>query len=346
LIKRTAKKLTTRLLSNRMASTLLRPLWQGRASIFLLHRLSNGKSADDSVTIASIAATLKGLRRAGAHFVSLSHLFNEAAQGREPAPGSVAFTIDDGFADQGVTAREAFERNGCPVTVFLITDFIDGRLWPWDDQIAYALKNSQAERITLTPVGKTFGLRTPAERKAALNYVRDYCKSVPWTQAQATLEATYESAGWRPPVIPPPEFRPLSWDDIRALESPYIEFAPHSLSHRITSQLPANEVRDEIEGSWRRLREELRRPTPVYAWPTGRKQDFTARDMEIAASAGLAGAVAVTNDYARFRCHTQSAANPLEKFSVARFSMSGLWEDNLQYGTAIERFKQTLHLAT
>jgi peptidoglycan/xylan/chitin deacetylase (PgdA/CDA1 family) len=346
LIKRTAKKLTTRLLSNRMASTLLRPLWQGRASIFLLHRLSSDNTANDSVTIASITATLKGLRKAGAHFVSLSHLFNEAAQGREPTPGSVAFTIDDGFADQGVMAREAFERNGCPVTVFLITDFIDGRLWPWDDQIAYALKSSQAERITLTPHGKTFGLRAPEERKAALNYVRDYCKSVPWSQAHATLESAYEAAGCRPPVIPPPEFVPLKWDDIRALESPYIEFAPHSLSHRITSQLPANEVRDEIEGSWRRLRKELRRPTPVYAWPTGRREDYTARDMEIAASAGLAGAVAVRNDYARFRSHTTSGANPLEKFSVARFSMSGLWEDNLQYGTAIERFKQTLHLAT
>jgi peptidoglycan/xylan/chitin deacetylase (PgdA/CDA1 family) len=346
LIKRTAKKLTTRLLSNRMMSTLLRPLWQGRASVFLLHRLSPTRTADDSVTVASITATLRGLRKAGAHFVSLSHLFNEAAQGREPAPGSVAFTIDDGFADQGVMAREAFERNGCPVTVFLITDFIDGRLWPWDDQIAYVLKNTQAERIALTPDSKTFALRTPEERKAALHYVRDYCKSVPWTQAQATLEATYEMAGVRPPVIPPPEFRPLKWDDIRALESPYIEFAPHSLTHRITSQLPANEVREEIEGSWRRLREELRQPASVYAWPTGRRQDFTPRDMEIAASTGLAGAVAVTNDYARFRNHTATAPNPLQKFSVARFSMSGLWEDNLQYGTAIERFKQTLHLAT
>jgi peptidoglycan/xylan/chitin deacetylase (PgdA/CDA1 family) len=342
LFKRTAKKITTRLLSNRTFTTLLRPLWQGRASIFLLHRLSTIKTSDDSVTIASITATLQGLRKAGARFVSLSQLFSDAARGIEPAPGSVAFTIDDGFSDQGVIAREAFARNNCPVTLFLITDFIDGRLWPWDDRIGYVFKNTKNEHITLTPEGKIFSLRTPSERKVALNYVRDYCKSVPWSQAEATLEATYEAAGCRPPQAPPSEFTPLSWDDIRALESPQIEFAPHSLSHRITAQLSEQEVHEEIEGSWRRLREELRRPVPVYAWPTGRPQDFGVRDMQIAASLGLEGAVAVNNNYARFR----KASDDLQRFSVARFSMSGLWEDNLQYGTAIERFKQTLHLAT
>jgi len=305
----------------------------------MLHRLSERVTSGSTVTIESITDSLQSLRKAGARFVSLSHLFELAAQGKEPEPGSVAFTIDDGFADQGVIAREAFERNGCPVTIFLIAGFIDGRLWPWDDQIAHAIRHSGTPSVVLPPDGRRFDLTTPEGRRAAVGTMQNHCKTLPWSLAASALDELYTNLRFRPPAEPPGEYQPLSWDGIRALESRYVEFAPHSLSHRITSRLSDDEAREEIEGSWQRLRTELRRPASVYAWPTGRDVDFCERDMRIAKSIGLNGAVATNDDYGDFRAQPD---NPNRLYRVRRFSMSAYPVDNLQVGTGIERLKQTL----
>lgn len=339
MIKRNLKSVAIRLLSNRIGSGLLRPLWRGRASIFMLHRLSQVVTSSDTLTIDSITETLRALRDAGAKFIALSKLFELAAAGKEPEPGSVAFTIDDGFADQGVIAREAFHRNQCPVTVFLITDFVDGRSWPWDDQIHFAIKHAVATQVRVPPADRFFTLTTAESRRAAGAEMQNYCKSVPWKVAAPALAQFYNELGCHPPSTPPVAHRALTWDEIQALESPYIEFAPHSLTHRITSRLEEREVHDEIAGSWDRCKQQLRRAVPVYAWPTGRASDFTDRDIRIAKSLGLVGAVATCNDYGEFRATDRDGGH---LFRVRRFALSALSEDNLQLGTGIERLKQRL----
>lgn len=288
------------------------------------------------MTLETIAASLTALRKAGARFVSLSYLVDLAVRGLEPEPGCVAFTIDDGYADQGVMAKEAFLANGAPVTVFLISGLIDGLLWPWDHRLEYALTHTERDAIELAPFG-TLTLRTAEDRTAATVAVQDYCKTIPWTEAERVLERVFGATGVTPPGTPPESHRPLTWDEVRRLESAGVEFAPHSISHRITSQLTPEAAREEIHGSWMRLKQELAHPVSIYAWPTGRRQDFTARDMDIAAEVGLQAAVSVTNDYAHF---SNREAGRASRFSASRFAMSPSMLDTIQYATGLERLKQ------
>lgn len=336
MLKRELKSLLTRLFGNRFGAKLLRPLWRGRSAVFLLHRLCD-EPASESAALAEIAANLETLRRAGAHFVSLTYLFDLAARGLEPEPGCVAFTIDDGYADQGVMAEKAFLANGCPVTVFLVAGLVDGQLWPWDDHIAYSLQHSARQAIVFEPMGETLRLSTPEQRSRAISTVQNYCKKHPWTDAARALDSLYAAAGCHPPPLPPAGYRPLTWAEARRLEAAGVDFAPHSMTHRITSRLSDEEAREEICGSWQRLQQELAHPVPIYAWPTGRTSDFTERDMNIAAAAGLSGAVAATNDYAHFG---RRGLHPINLFRVSRFAMSVSRDDIVQYGTALERFKQ------
>jgi peptidoglycan/xylan/chitin deacetylase (PgdA/CDA1 family) len=339
LIKRRLKALAAGVFANKYGAALLRPVWRGRSVVFLLHRLGEDDESADSISLKAIAKSLRTLRMAGARFVSLAYLFELASRGVEPEPGCVAFTIDDGYADQGILAKEAFAKNDCPVTVFLITGLIDGTLWPWDDKVAYSIDNSSLEALKFAPTDDTFRLSTAEQRATAVVTVQNYCKSVPWPEAECALEHLYAMAGCYPPDLPPRGYKPLTWDEVRTLEAAGVDFAPHSVTHRITSKITADAAFAEISGSWNRLKHELAHPVPIYAWPTGRSEDFGTRDMKIAASAGMLGAVSATNDYARFGRRDPGRA---EKFAVSRFAMSKSTEDILQYGIGLERVKQLL----
>src|SRR3569833_3598096 len=99
--------------------------------------------------------------------------------------------------------------------------------------------------------------------------------SIPYTQLYELVDEIARQLGVALPAAPPPEFRPLTWDEARLLERQGGEFAPHSVTHRIFSQLTLEEARAEIGTSWRRLQEEMRRPLPEFAWPTGSAADYT-----------------------------------------------------------------------
>lgn len=339
--KQIIKILTTGVFGSKAGASLLRPLWRGRSVVFVLHRLEASPTGPDSMTLETIGASLRALRKAGAQFVSLSYLVDLAVRGLEPEPGCVAFTIDDGYADQGVMAKEGFLANGAPVTVFLITGLVDGLLWPWDHRISYALKHTAQSAIELAPFG-TLPLGNPAERSAATGKVQNYCKVISWTEAERVLEQLFAATRDTPPTLPPESDRPLTWDEVRRLESAGVDFAPHSISHRITSRLTDEAAREEIHGSWGRLKQELARPVAIYAWPTGRPQDFSSRDMNIAADAGLLAAVSVTNDYAQIG---KREAGRTSLLSVNRFAMSPSMPDTIQYGTGLERLKQLVRFS-
>ena len=57
------------------------------------------------------------------------------------------FTIDDGFIDHHDIAGPLFADYDIPLTFFLVTGFIDGELWPWDDQLSYAIGRRRFRRL-------------------------------------------------------------------------------------------------------------------------------------------------------------------------------------------------------
>jgi peptidoglycan/xylan/chitin deacetylase (PgdA/CDA1 family) len=49
----------------------------------------------------------------------------------------VAFTMDDGYREQGTIGAEIFLAHECPVTIYLATGAIDGSYWPMEAKLAY-----------------------------------------------------------------------------------------------------------------------------------------------------------------------------------------------------------------
>src|SRR3954469_15281782 len=89
-----------RLITSRYAAPLLRPLMRTRATIFMLHRFRMPDAGVEGHDPSLLKRHLEFLRRERYDLISLETLFDDLLHGRAHKRPAVAFTIDDGFADQ------------------------------------------------------------------------------------------------------------------------------------------------------------------------------------------------------------------------------------------------------
>lgn len=331
-------ELAVRMLTGPVGRQLFAPIMRDRTAIFMLHRVTDSAHRIKGHEIEFVKRALRALRESGANFISLRSLIEAWQKGAEIDPNSIVFTIDDGFADQGDLVSQAFVPMECPVTVFLISGFLDGKLWPWDDQIALAFETAQVARAQFE-IGNTrvdLDLSTRESRHAGMHRVRDLCKTSS-DNPYETVERLARTLQTSIPGAPPAHFRPLTWDRVRELERHNVDFAPHSVTHRIFSTLSDEDARTELSTSWARLQSELSHPLPVFAWPTGRAGDFGARDMKLAPELGMHAAVAADAGYA-----TRADSSSRSRYGIHRFPFPHDIATVLRYGSWLERGRQLL----
>ena len=86
-----------------------------------------------------------------------------------------------------------------------------------------------------------------------------------------------------------PTQRPLPLKEAVALaQGELIEIGTHTVIHRALSAFPAASQRGEIVESKARLEEILSRPVTSFAYPYGRRSDYTAETVDIVREAGFA----------------------------------------------------------
>ena len=125
-----------KLLAGPVGRTVFRGVMKGRATIFTIHRLEDPSLGVQGHSLQQVRLAIEALRESGAKLTSIRSLLEQARSPGGVEPDSVAFTMDDGFADQGTFVRQVFAPLHCPVTIFAIVGFLDGVLWPWEDQLA------------------------------------------------------------------------------------------------------------------------------------------------------------------------------------------------------------------
>lgn len=298
--------------------------------IFMLHRFKCEQNPDSGTDPAHLRTCLAYLAKNKYNFLSLKELAL-ALRDQTPLPRkSVAFTIDDGFADQLEVGARIFLEYDCPVTVFLITGMIDGELWPWDDQVSYAIRNATNKKIKL--LEQDFSIANSTERKTVIGNIQNLLKSHPATELPTHMQQLALACGCDIPRSAPEQYRPATWEMARAYEAKGLEFGAHTVSHRILSQLDDASARDEILISQRRLREEIKNPSPVFCYPTGRASDFTKREFVTLAETGFIASVATTPASLRVNSLGEIHALPRVSFSddFSEFVHDATWIGRLR----------------
>jgi peptidoglycan/xylan/chitin deacetylase (PgdA/CDA1 family) len=302
--------------------------------IFMLHRLSSQDTLKQEQELKHLEWCLQYVKDNGYKPISLKQLGESFKNGLPVPAKSVVFTLDDGFFDQFELAAPLFNRFQIPYTCFVITDFLDGKLWPWDDQISYILERTKNPIIdTHFPNGEKLYLELEKfdNISKAIDITRHKIKKSPQENLYPWLSTFYQAANVEQPIAAPDIHRPMSWEQAQQLIDDGHDIAPHTMTHRILSQLSDREAEMEILGSFARVNEKLTGASSTFAYPTGRPEDYTEREKAILRQAGSILSVNTTANY------TSSNHNIFEQ---PRFPLPKNKFDFIQYLSFFDKFKR------
>ena len=287
------------MLAEIVAGTPLRHVFlgsaQSRVVIFTLHRMADPTNEISGNDEQALRLVLRRIRRLKVPIVGLEDVLDAERGSRQLPPVSVCFTLDDGYHDQGDVALPLLLAHEAQPTLFLITGFLDGSLWPWDARVHEFFRLGPRSTIEIRIGGgkMSFDLRTAESRTEARRSFTALCASVSNERREHLISALAIAVGVQVDLPVPTHHRPMTWSRARDLEKQGARFGSHSVSHRVFSKLPDSLAIEELRTSQDRIQSELSRPLPVFSWPIGRRIDFGVRDLRLASQAGYAASVDV-----------------------------------------------------
>jgi len=311
------------------------------ATIFMLHRFLDRDRGIKGLDPDILRRGLEYLRRNNYEFVSIAELISRLEQNVASLNGAVCFTIDDGYIDHADIASPIFAQYDCPVTTFVTTGFIDGRLWMWWNMIEYIILNTRKQSVSVDygDAPRNYDLYDEALSSAAINDITESFKFLEEEAKSKAIARLAESAEIEIPLKPPIMYAPMSWDDARSCEKRGMTFGPHTVTHPILSRVDGERAAWEIAESWLRLKAEVRYPAPVFCYPNGQVADFGGREIELIRNAGLTGAVVGKPGFVDLA----SFKNPNEgPYRIKRISYPETLPNLIQYACGVERIKQQI----
>jgi peptidoglycan/xylan/chitin deacetylase (PgdA/CDA1 family) len=295
----------------------LRPiLWKSRRNFRILtyHRFSPTLYPSVRADLERQCAFL------ARHFqmVPLAEIGRAMETGKQLPPNALTVTIDDGYRDFFAEAFPVFNAWGVPATVFLITDFIDGKLWPWWNQVEYAVEHSRAATVRLPIFQDTPGQdsppelfrRTEEERIRTTSVICGKLVRVPNQVRLDFLRMLPELFQVDIPSHAPAEFAALTWDEIRSMREVGVEFGAHTKTHPVLTNVEdTDSIHEEVAGSKARIETELKCATLHFCYPNG---DFHEAALEAVERCGFQTAVTTQPGMNRRGAHRYR----LKRFSV------------------------------
>jgi peptidoglycan/xylan/chitin deacetylase (PgdA/CDA1 family) len=232
------------------------------------------------------------------HFqvVSLMELLNHWAHGTwDHDKRYCVITFDDGWRDNYIYAYPILRKYNIPATIFLPTDFIGTKQWFWPDKMGYLLMHSCGNGSGPRAANTAEGLldrypwgRSVIEqaRSGKIDSAIEMCKEFP----EETIYAFIDEMSRTMEVEFPDEHLLLNWQEAREMSQQGISFASHSCTHKILSKLSPEEIRNEMERSFRTLGENEINYIPVFAYPNG---TYNEEIIKHAKAAGYRAAVSM-----------------------------------------------------
>lgn len=317
---------------------LLAPLRPRCATLVFMHRFAVPDLAVNGHDPAALSRHLEYLRRRRYRLMSLRDLLHDLDEGVPLAENALVFTVDDGYADFAAVGAPVFAAYDCPVTVFLVTDFVSGRMWNWFDRVEWAFVHSDKREMTLEISGARIHLRwtSVADRIRVADEFVERLKKVKDVVKEELIRRLEKILDVKIPELPPEEYKAMSWDQVRTCANRGVTFGPHTVSHPILSQVDASRSDYEISESWRAVAAATDAAIPVFCYPNGTLSDFSSREKASVAAAGMVAALSTIE--ASLESST-SGIDAADRFALPRFPYPERKQSFVQMASGLEAGK-------
>lgn len=203
---------------------------------------------------------------------------------------TVVLTIDDGYRDFYDIAFPVLKKFGITATLYVVTGFVDERCWIWTDKARYLLGQTRLERFSFTVGQKHFDevLGDTNSRLALAGRVNSELKKLPDTEKELVLRELAKELSVGIDELPPAEFYPVNWDQVREMAEAGVEIGSHTVNHPILTNVGGESLADELTSSKLVLENILQRETLHFCYPNG---NVSNRERDAAEKAGYTSAV-------------------------------------------------------
>ncbi len=209
---------------------------------------------------------------------------------------SVALTFDDGYRSVYDVAWPIMRKHGVSGTVYLATDWIDGKTGLWWEELEKLIKVGDLSRLDKDEFCRKFQIdpavfgRTSLHephRKSLLNRLSFNLMKKPTAIQKGAVEYLRRSV-LVDPTMKPAVPEPLNWDQVRRLAAEGIEIGAHTKSHPNLSYVETEEAYAEIAGSKEVIENQLQKKIIGFAYPYGYDVNGYARFLPMLKEVGFA----------------------------------------------------------
>jgi peptidoglycan/xylan/chitin deacetylase (PgdA/CDA1 family) len=226
----------------------------------------------------------------------------------------IILTFDDGYRDNYTQAFPILQKYGVPATIFLTTGFIDTNRLLWPDKLAWIFFKAES-MPDLSMLGKfdlpgdiaratqRFFSSKSSDHKAILDLMAAKLKELSENHRNeilSILSRVCKLKSW-----PRMEERAmLSWKEVREMSKNGISFGGHTVSHPALSKIPLQEARREIIESKETIEEHIQKPVQTFAFPFGKKEDYSTAVIDILKQTGFEYACSTIRGYEQLPLNT------------------------------------------
>jgi peptidoglycan/xylan/chitin deacetylase (PgdA/CDA1 family) len=197
---------------------------------------------------------------------------SERLQNGEKLPKNVAIiTIDDGYRDAYEIAFPVLKKFNAPATFFVITDFVDRKMWVWTDKMRFIASRMKADKSTIEIGKEQIELESGTAEKIFLSgsKANSVLKRLPDAEKDCEIQRIALQLKVELPDLPPETNAPISWAQAREMNSSDVGVESHTVTHPILTNVGENRLNFELKKSKQRLEEMLQKRITVFCYPSG-----------------------------------------------------------------------------
>jgi len=268
------------------------------ATMFMLHEVLPESECTGDALSTEILRSFCGYLKDNNYSVISLRDFIKALREEEDLYKTVVFTVDDGFEGFYHHAYPILREFDYPATVFLTSDFIEGKLFFWWNRIEYAVAETALNEIDLNDCGiGVLPLTDSKKKEQAVYRITMMCKNLSHEERLSFVDRLASRLEIEYPARPGGKFAPLTWQEIFEIDGDVIDFFPHTKTHPIMSQVSPEQQLVEVTESKTILEKKLNRTLDIFCYPNGGRADFNEDTIAALRKAGYTAAVTAISGF-------------------------------------------------